>query len=388
MRGLDPDFMADNLDQALRTIMEERGTARQTIRKGLSRDEDNGVGAQMKISHLYISPGHNFFGHHEKPPGANPLIERSEIHCVSGRGIEGDRFFDYKDDYKGQITFFSLETFEDVCYRLGVHDKAPGVTRRNVFTTGADLNSLIGHEFEVQGVRFAGIAECSPCYWMDLAVAPGAEKLLAGRGGLRARILSDGKLSTDPATHSAVVLAGGRSSRMGSDKAWMEINGETMLARQIQLARDSGAVEIFISGRADTDYSEFSFPGLEDSFPGAGPLAGIERALTASRSPRILVLAVDLPRISASFLRILAASAPGEMGAIPRLNGKIEPLAAIYPRNARELAFDLLRRNENSASAFAELCVHRGIASFFDVPTSEAGRFTNWNSPADLLSTR
>jgi MOSC domain-containing protein YiiM len=148
----------------------------------------------MRICKLYISPGHNFFGHHQQPAGENPLIEQTELYCVAGRGIQGDRFFDYKDNYKGQITFFSLEVFEEVCGKLGVAGKSPGVTRRNVITADADLSSLIGQEFEIQGVRFAGAAECSPCYWMDLAIAPGAEALLLGRGGLRARILSDGIL--------------------------------------------------------------------------------------------------------------------------------------------------------------------------------------------------
>jgi len=148
----------------------------------------------MKVRQLYISPGHNFFGHHEQPAGENPLIERTELDCVAGRGIRGDRFFEYKDNYKGQITFFSSEIFAAVCAELKVEGKHPGVTRRNVITEGVDLNSLIGEEFEVQGVRFAGAAECSPCYWMDLAIAPGAEKLLKGRGGLRARILTDGIL--------------------------------------------------------------------------------------------------------------------------------------------------------------------------------------------------
>jgi MOSC domain-containing protein YiiM len=151
----------------------------------------------MRICQLFISPGHNFFGHHEQPPGEHPLVEKEELSCVAGRGIEGDRFFDYKDNYKGQITFFSTEVFADVCGRLGVHGKSPGVTRRNVITAGVDLNSWVGAEFEIQGVRFAGIAECSPCYWMDLAIAPGAEKLLQGRGGLRARILTDGILRVE-----------------------------------------------------------------------------------------------------------------------------------------------------------------------------------------------
>jgi len=154
-------------------------------------------GVEMKVSQLYISPGHNFFGHHEQPPGDHPLIEQSELDCVAGRGIRGDRFFDYKDDYKGQITFFSSEIFAEVCAQLHVEGIDPGVTRRNVITVGVDLNVLIDKEFEVQGVRFLGAAECSPCYWMDLAIAPGAEKLLKGRGGLRARILTGGLLSAN-----------------------------------------------------------------------------------------------------------------------------------------------------------------------------------------------
>jgi MOSC domain-containing protein YiiM len=149
---------------------------------------------KMKIRQLYISPGHNYFGHHEQPPGEHPVLEQAELHCVAGRGIRGDRFFDYKEQYKGQITFFSSEIFDEICAQLDVKDKPPGVTRRNVITAGVDLNSLIGEEFEVQGLRFAGAAECSPCYWMDLAIAPGAEKLLQGRGGLRARILTNGIL--------------------------------------------------------------------------------------------------------------------------------------------------------------------------------------------------
>jgi MOSC domain-containing protein YiiM len=66
--------------------------------------------------------------------------------------------------------------------------------RRNVITRDVDLNELIDQDFEVQGVRFYGTQECSPCYWMDRAIAPGAEKFLKGRGGLRARILTDGTL--------------------------------------------------------------------------------------------------------------------------------------------------------------------------------------------------
>lgn len=150
----------------------------------------------MIVRKLFISPGHNFFGHHGQAAGENPLLEVNEIECLAGRGIRGDRFFDYRENYKGQITFFSSEVFKEVCNSLGVSDKSPAVARRNVVTQGVDLNSLVGKRFSVQGVEFEGVCECKPCYWMDQAIAPGAEQALQGRGGLRARILSTGILRT------------------------------------------------------------------------------------------------------------------------------------------------------------------------------------------------
>src|SRR5579862_376258 len=94
---------------------------------------------------------------------------------------------------------------------------------------------------------------------------------------------------------SAVILAGGQSSRMGRDKARLEIGGWPLLARQIQLLRKVGVEEIFVSGRPDQDYAEFGCPVLSDRFAEAGPLAGIERALAEASLPWLLVVAVDMP---------------------------------------------------------------------------------------------
>ena len=124
------------------------------------------------------------------------MIERDAIECVAGSGIVGDRFFNFKPDYSGQITFFSWEIYERLCRELNLQ-KPTWVFRRNVIVSGVDLNSLIGQEFEVQGVRFLGRKECSPCYWMDQAFGPGAEKALQGQGGLRAAILTGGTLRVD-----------------------------------------------------------------------------------------------------------------------------------------------------------------------------------------------
>jgi len=151
----------------------------------------------VKIRHLYISPGHNYFGHHGTAAGTHPVQEMTEIECLAGRGIRQDRFFDYKKDYKGQITFFSQEVFDAMCAELKLAGKSPGASRRNVILAGADLTELIGEEFEIQGVRFEGTAHCAPCHWMDHAFGPGAEHFLQNRGGVRAKILSNGWLRVD-----------------------------------------------------------------------------------------------------------------------------------------------------------------------------------------------
>lgn len=153
----------------------------------------------MRITALFISPGHNFFGRYGQPAGTHEIVEKREIECIAGRGVRDDRFFDFKPDYKGQITFFADETYVDLCRAFGVSDRPRSVFRRNVITTGADLGALIDRRFSVQGVEFLGTAECSPCLWMNEAFGPGAEEFLRGRGGLRARILTDGILSVDAA---------------------------------------------------------------------------------------------------------------------------------------------------------------------------------------------
>lgn len=149
----------------------------------------------MTICHLFISPGHNFFGRHGLPANGYPIVAVDRMECVAGRGIQGDRFFDYKPDYKGQVTFFSMEVFESLKSELNIPQARPEATRRNIFVRGADLKALIGHEFELQGVRFSAVEESRPCHWMNAALGLGAEEWLRGRGGLRCRILSSGVLT-------------------------------------------------------------------------------------------------------------------------------------------------------------------------------------------------
>jgi MOSC domain-containing protein YiiM len=158
-----------------------------------------GLAGLMKIEAIYLSPGHNYFGRYGQAAGEHPIVPVPDVECVAGWGLKGDRFYGYRPDYDGQVTFFAMETFEALCAELNCPGKSPSATRRNVFTRGADLNALIGTEFVVQGVRFRGMKECRPCFWMNQAFAAGAEDWLKGRGGLRARVLVSGTLKVDAA---------------------------------------------------------------------------------------------------------------------------------------------------------------------------------------------
>ena len=152
----------------------------------------------IRVEQLFISPGHNFVGHHGGPPGEHPLLLMDQVECVAGRGLRGDRYCEREDGHKGQITFFSLDVFDALRREMNLPDARPQATRRNAFVRGVDLNSLISKQFEIQGVRFEGVEESKPCNWMNLAVGPGAREWLQGRGGLRCRILSDGLLRVCP----------------------------------------------------------------------------------------------------------------------------------------------------------------------------------------------
>ncbi len=156
------------------------------------------VKASAVVRHIFISPGHNFFGRYGGPPGQHATTDVATAVCRAGLGIEGDRFFGYRPDYNGQITFFSWETVTAVRRNFHVPDLPADAFRRNVVIEGLHLNELIGARFWLGDIEFEGMGEAKPCAWMNTAVAPGAETWLRGRGGLRAKIRSDGVLSRGP----------------------------------------------------------------------------------------------------------------------------------------------------------------------------------------------
>lgn len=171
---------------------------------------------------------------------------------------------------------------------------------------------------------------------------------------------------------------------MGQDKAFLEVNGQLLLERQIRLVRELGISEIFISGREGRDYAAHGLPVLYDSIPEAGPLGGVERALQATTTPLLLVLAVDMAGMTVEMLCELAGRSDGARGVIPRFHERIEPLAAIYPKVSASAALAMLIHGTKSVAAFAESCVQAQLAVFHEVNPHIANCFQSWNSPEDI----
>ncbi|MEP6810225.1 MAG: molybdenum cofactor guanylyltransferase, partial [Chthoniobacterales bacterium] len=116
---------------------------------------------------------------------------------------------------------------------------------------------------------------------------------------------------------SALLLAGGQSQRMGRDKAWLEIAGEPLWRRQLTLLESLAPERIFIAAPVHPEWLCPRCEFVADARSGAGPLAGLVAGLRACTSQFLLALAVDLPSMSAIFLRDLLGQCTPGRGVIP-----------------------------------------------------------------------
>lgn len=188
-----------------------------------------------------------------------------------------------------------------------------------------------------------------------------------------------------PFALTAFILAGGRSTRMGTDKAFVVLDGRTLLARALDLARSLSADVRIVGDPAK--FASFA-PVVEDLFPGCGPLAGIHAALRASQTNLNLILAVDTPFLRPALLEYLvgrAKDSPSAMVTVPRTAHGSQPLCAIYRRDFASIAEKALRAGRYKIDAlFAEA----GAQFVSELELQSAGfppdLFSNLNTPDDL----
>lgn len=165
----------------------------------------------VRLAHIFVSPDHNYFGKPKDGPGLHPTHDVAEVQARAGRGLVGDRYYGAPAHFDAQVTFIAGEVFDALRAEFNRPELSPILARRNLVVYGANLNQLVGQAFSLafddHVVEFLGAKPCSPCAWMDAALAPGAHRFLRGRGGLRARVVTDGVLRRGPATlFSAIPL--------------------------------------------------------------------------------------------------------------------------------------------------------------------------------------
>ena len=139
---------------------------------------------------------------------------------------------------------------------------------------------------------------------------------------------------------SGAVLAGGRATRFGADKALLRLGGETLLARVVgRLAPLTD--DVMVVGREQID-SDLPARAVADRRPGSGSLGGIYTALQTARTTRCLVVACDMPFLNSGLLAYLIGLEGDYDVVIPRLNGLLEPVHAVYARSCLGPIEDLL----------------------------------------------
>jgi len=145
---------------------------------------------------IYVSRGHDYWGKQGEGRLQHGIESLDQVECVAGKGLVGDRYFSYRSGFKGQVTFFDLETLEEIRKEFKLPRLPGSVFRRNLIVRGVNLSEWLGKRFTFQGVEFEGAQECKPCDWMNRVISPGAEDFMKKgfRGGLRARINTSGVL--------------------------------------------------------------------------------------------------------------------------------------------------------------------------------------------------
>ena len=187
----------------------------------------------------------------------------------------------------------------------------------------------------------------------------------------------------------AAILAGGRSRRMGTDKALLLFDGTPLIGHVIDRLRDV-IPKIVIVGDNAGGYRRFGLPIFPDPRPDEGPLGGIRTALVSIDTPLIFCCACDMPFLETALVgRLLELAEQGVAAVVPRLHDEPEPLCAVYAREAlpaieTELAAGG-RRIRNALARIPTRYVEEKELRNFD---PELRSFVNVNTPGDLARIR
>lgn len=183
---------------------------------------------------------------------------------------------------------------------------------------------------------------------------------------------------------SGVVLAGGQSRRMGTDKAVLPVGGQRLVDRAVRTLH-ACCEQVLVASGDGRRLAGLDVEQVADAEPGAGPLGGILAGLERAVHPLVAVMAVDMPEADPAVLRLLARTWSGEAVVLPRADGRLQPLHAVWSRACAGDLRDLLARGERSVNAVVEQLGARVLGPGEWAPVAASPRFArNLNVPGDL----
>jgi molybdopterin-guanine dinucleotide biosynthesis protein A len=188
---------------------------------------------------------------------------------------------------------------------------------------------------------------------------------------------------------SSFILAGGESSRMGRDKARLELGGVALILRTARLV-ESVAGAPAIVGNPEV-YRALGLRAIADDWPGAGPLGGIATALRAAATPWSLIVAIDLPYLTREWLEyLIARGLASSADAVVATNERgPEPLCAMYHQRAEPVLRGLVERDMRKVTrALLDIRVEAIARAEWKRFDSEGLLFKNMNSPDDYEEAR
>jgi molybdopterin-guanine dinucleotide biosynthesis protein A len=183
---------------------------------------------------------------------------------------------------------------------------------------------------------------------------------------------------------SAVLLAGGESRRMGTDKATFLFRGKPLWQVQLETLRRLRPAEIFISARTDPSWRPDEVQFIADIPPPRGPLSGLAASLANIRTTHLLALAIDMPWMTENYLRTLCNHIEPGSGVVPKTIHGVEPLAAIYPREAAIEFREALVGTDFSLQTVTRRQVEAGKVREIPVTEQEQTLFLNMNELSDM----
>lgn len=181
---------------------------------------------------------------------------------------------------------------------------------------------------------------------------------------------------------AAVLLAGGRSARMRTNKALLSHKGMPLWRLQMGKLAQLHPDQLFFSIRPAMKFPSGPWTFIHDRSPDLGPLGGLEAALRLTRSDSLIALAIDMPSMTVEFLSDLLDES-GPTGVAPRVDGFYCGTAAVYPVKILPLVERILAGGDRSFQRLISEALESGLMKAKEIPSARRSLFENWNTPDD-----